>query len=168
MEMNTALKLIQELPPKTGSYIIAVDGFGGSGKSTIATKLGEYLPDSIIVEMDDFVNKEHFYDDSWELAFNRKAVKAHVVSLANDGRNRYIIVEGISSMHPELASMYDFTVWVDTPIDVAKSRGQLRDKGNENENRWDLWAANDLKYLNQYSPKDNADAIIVNANNSIH
>lgn len=59
MEINTTLKLIHKLPPKDGSYIIAIDGFGGSGKSTVAEKLAGYLSDSFIIEMDDFINEEH-------------------------------------------------------------------------------------------------------------
>lgn len=164
MELATAVKIIKRLPEKQAPHIIAVDGFGGSGKSTIANKLSEYLADSTVVAMDDFIDKNHFYDSDWEFGFDREAVKAKALSLSNT----YIIIEGISSTHPSLESTYDFSIWVDTPIDVAKSRGQLRDKGNENENKWDLWAKNDMKYFKKYHPKEKADITIINANNSTH
>jgi len=45
----------------------------------------------------------------------------------------YLIIEGITSFHPSIERYYDFTIWVDTPIEISKHRGQLRDKGNENE-----------------------------------
>ncbi len=167
MEMKTVVRLIKGLPQKSAPYVIAIDGFGGSGKSTIASRLSEYLPISTIVTMDDFIDDTHFYDDNWEHAFKRDEVKSKVIALTKSSNATYIIVEGISSMHPLLATLYDFTIWVDAPIDVAKSRGQLRDKGNENEGRWDSWAENDLKYLKDYNPKDRA-AVIINANNSSH
>lgn len=165
MDIQATLNLIKKLPEKSAPYIIAIDGFGGSGKSTTARKLSEHLQNSTIVSMDDFINKDHFYDASWEEAFNREQVRSKVTSLSSTTKG-YIIVEGISSMHPSLANLYDFTVWVDTPIDVAKNRGQLRDAGNENEDKWELWAENDLKYSNEYGPREHADSIIINSNDS--
>ena len=74
----------------------------------------------------------------------------------------YLIIEGITSFHPSIEHYYDFKLWVDTPIEVAKSRGQLRDKGNENEVMWDKWAECDLTYKEKFHPEKRADFIIYN------
>jgi len=51
---------------------------------------------------------------------------------------------------------------VDTPIEISKQRGQLRDKGNENEVMWDKWAECDLVYKEKFYPEKRADFIIDN------
>ena len=74
----------------------------------------------------------------------------------------YLIIEGISAFHPAIASYYDYKIWIETPIEVAKQRGKLRDAGNENEQHWDLWAENDLAYQQKYHPERYADFIFDN------
>ena len=58
----------------------------------------------------------------------------------------YLIVEGISSYHPDIVSYYDHKIWIDTPIEVARERGRARDAGNENAQHSDRWAEDDLLY----------------------
>jgi hypothetical protein len=74
---------------------------------------------------------------------------------------RYIIVEGISSYHPEIEKYYDYKIWIDTPIIVAKERGYIRD-GNNNT-YWDIWAKNDLDYKLKYHPEQRANVIVGNS-----
>jgi hypothetical protein len=45
---------------------------------------------------------------------------------------------------------------------LAKQRGQARDGSNENADKWDLWAENDLAYRQQYHPEEQADFIYGN------
>lgn len=73
-----------------------------------------------------------------------------------------MIVEGISVYNPNLEHYYDFKIWVDTPIEVAKVRGKFRDSGNENEEKWDMWAESDLAYQVKYHPELRANLIIGN------
>jgi hypothetical protein len=51
---------------------------------------------------------------------------------------------------------------VDAPVEVAKQRGKQRDAGNENEQHWELWSANDVAYQAKYHPELTADFIITN------
>jgi uridine kinase len=74
----------------------------------------------------------------------------------------YLIVEGISCYHPSIAQYYDYKIWVDTPIEIAKERGRARDGSNENVQYWDLWAENDLAYQQKYHPEKIADIIFKN------
>ncbi len=165
--------------------LIGVEGFGGSGKTTFAEKLKEALGSAYIINIDDFIIKDKLALPSWDKgAFDRKRLEKQVLIPAAGGKTiryqkliwetdtlnepstvpevDYLIVEGISSYHPDIAHHYDYKIWVDTPIDVAKARGKARDAGNENADKWDMWANNDLIYQQKYHPEQRADFIANN------
>ncbi len=76
---------------------------------------------------------------------------------------KYVIVEGISSYHPDIEKYYDYKIWIDTPMELSKQRGHARDGSNENADKWDLWAQNDLEYKKKYQPEKRADIVIDNS-----
>jgi len=166
--------------------LIAIDGFGGSGKTTIARSLQTELGNAYIVNIDDFIVKEKLTEPSWDKGgFDRKRLETQVLIPATSQQPvsyqeliwetntlsepkhvppvDYLVVEGISSYHPDIAKYYDYKIWVDTPIAAAKARGQARDAGNENEDKWDLWAENDLAYQQKYHPEKHADFVFDNS-----
>lgn len=165
--------------------LIAIEGFGGAGKTTFADKLAKELYDSYVIGIDDFIVKEKLTESSWDKgSFDRKRLEEQVLKPISEGKTakyqkliwadnalgdymevpkvRYIIVEGISSYHPDIAHYYDYKIWIDTPIAIAKERGHARDGSNENAQFWDLWAANDLRYQEKYHPEWKADFVFNN------
>jgi len=46
--------------------LIAIEGFGGSGKTTIADKLKASLDDAYIINIDDFIVKSKVTESSWD------------------------------------------------------------------------------------------------------
>ncbi|GAC1392104.1 MAG: AAA family ATPase [Candidatus Saccharimonadales bacterium] len=167
--------------------LIAIDGFGGSGKTTLAEQLKDALKDAFIINLDDFIIKSKLIEPSWDKgAFDRERLEQQVLIPATTGKYvafqkliwvtdtlsepvnvpkvAYLIVEGISSYHPNIAKYYDYKIWVDTPIELARERGRARDGTNENAQYWDLWAENDLKYQQNYHPEQAADIVIKNDN----
>ena len=165
--------------------LIGIEGFGGSGKSTIAGRLADLLGDSYVIGIDDFIVKEHILEEDWDKrAFDRNRLEREVLRPFKTGKEvifrklewasnklsdpmhvpnvSYLIVEGISCYHPSICQYYDFKIWVDTPIEIAKARGRHRDKDNENVAHWDLWAENDLRYQQKYYPELEADFVIKN------
>lgn len=165
--------------------LIAIEGFGGSGKTTLAEQLRDALRDAYIINIDDFIIKAKLTEPSWDKgAFDRERLEQQVLIPATTGKDvayqkliwetdnlsepvnmpkvAYLIVEGISSYHPNIAKYYDYKIWVDTPIELAKERGHSRDGSNENAQHWDLWAENDLKYQQKYHPEQVADFTIEN------
>lgn len=184
MTVNDIAKtILQETSHKP--ILIAIEGFGGSGKTTTAEKLKDTLGDAYVVNIDDFIIKSKLTEQSWDKgAFDRKRLEQQVLVPATNGETTayqkliwdtdtlsdpitipdvsYVIVEGISSYHPEIAKYYDYKIWVETPIETAKQRGQARDSDNENAQHWDLWAENDLAYQQKYHPEQIADFVVKN------
>jgi uridine kinase len=166
--------------------LVAIEGFGGAGKTTFAEKLSHALGNAHVINIDDFIVKEKLTEPSWDKgSFDRKRLERQVLTPATHQQPiryqqlqwatntlsepktvppvDYLIVEGISSYHPDIAHYYDYKIWVDTPIEVAKARGKARDAGNENADKWDMWAENDLRYQEKYHPKEQADFVISNS-----
>jgi uridine kinase len=160
--------------------MIAVEGFGGSGKSTFAEKLRQGLGNAYVISIDDFIVKSKITEPSWdEGGFDRERLEKQVLLPIRAGKpasfqkliwetdtlsepmtipqTDYLIIEGISSYHPNLEKYYDYKIWIDTPMEIAKKRGHARDGSNENAIHWDLWAANDLAYQEHYHPEQRAD-----------
>jgi uridine kinase len=165
--------------------LIGIDGFGGSGKSTLAKKLQLALGDAQVIGIDDFIIKDRLLEVSAEeVLFDRSRLESQVLKPLSEGNtahyqklnwvqntleepielksSQYVIVEGISVLHPDIAGYYDYKIWVDAPVDVAKQRGRQRDAGNENEAHWDIWSANDVAYQAKYHPELKADFTVKN------
>lgn len=165
--------------------LIGIEGFGGAGKSTIAAELAKHLGGTFIVGIDDFIVKEKLTEPSWDTgAFDRARLEQQVLIPFTNSQPAsyqkllwqtnqlseriqipvvdYLIIEGISSYHPDIEKYYDYKIWVETPIDVANSRGHTRDGSNENAQYWDLWSQNDLAYQQKHHPELVADFVIEN------
>src|SRR3989338_4262660 len=48
------LQKIKAIEPKHKTLLIGIDGFGGAGKTALSTYLHDNLPNSTIVQLDDF------------------------------------------------------------------------------------------------------------------
>ena len=171
--------------PARTPVLVAVEGFGGSGKSTFSENLHSLLGNAYVVCIDDFIVKENLTEPSWdEGSFDRGRLEAQVLVPATTGQDiayqrliwstntlsdpvaippvSFLIVEGISTYHPDIAHYYDFKIWVATPIHIAKERGHAGEANNENSAFWELWAANDLAYQQKYHPEQAADFVYDN------
>jgi uridine kinase len=177
----------QILQVNSRPVLIAIEGFGGAGKTTFAYDLAKLLKDAYVVHIDDFIIKDRLDKASWDNGvFDRARLEAQVLRPLRGGQRakyqklvwdtdvlsepvaipdvRYIIVEGITSYHPDVAAYYDCKIWIHAPIEVATTRGKTRDAGNENESKWGVWANNDRIYQEKYHPEKHADSIFDNDN----
>ncbi len=182
MTVHDIANRITKTKTKSPPVLIGVEGFGGSGKTTFAAKLCEVLGLAYVVNIDDFIIKEKIIEPSWDKGgFDRQRLEQQVLLPATTNRpvqyqeliwetNKlsepktvppvdYLIVEGMSCYHPDIAHYYDYKIWVDTPIEIAKARGKARDAGNENADKWDMWAESSLAYQAKYHPEQQADFI---------
>lgn len=186
MTLSELTSAIKQSDKQHKPVLIAIEGFGGSGKSTSAEKLKQLLPNAEAIKIDAFILKEPAQNaEPWEQVFDRKRLEQQVLEPAsNDQRVSYqrldwaknalspsvelpkvdyLIIDGISSYHPDIEHYYDFKIWVEAPIEVAKQRGQQRDSDNENAVLWDKWARCDLDYQEKYHSEKRADFIVDNS-----
>ena len=185
MEIHTAIEAIQEL---SKPVIVAVSGFGGSGKSSLAQKIATEIQASII-GIDSFCKSVEQADyERWEIMdFNRLEneilkpflmgrkelsygefnwEKNQVTETKTIKVNDILIVEGVGLFRPKLLEYYSYTIWVDCPIEIAIARGKKRDReeyGVPQDENWDgIWRENDLECYREFAPLESADCIIKN------
>lgn len=189
MQESAVKEIAEEIGKKINRdrlTLIGIDGFGGSGKTTIAKRLADYLGNAYVVGMDDFIIKEKLTVRSAdEVDFDRERLSRQILAPALDNRslryqkliwaeNRlsefieiptvdFLIIEGVSSCHPKIENYYDFKIWIDTPMEIAKARGHARDGSNENAANWEIWAENNLAYMDKYHPEQRADFAFKNS-----
>lgn len=183
----TLLTNIQLLPlPKDRPLIIAISGFGGSGKTTLASKLKTDLVDTEMACIDSFSNHEWRRNADWDnfdrerfvreilkpahannfpLAYAHVPWPGHVADPAvTVHQAKYLIVEGCSIFHPDLLQYYDYKIWVDCPLEEATRRGMWRDRHihkNEQDYYWqNIWMPNERDFYEKYRPDQVADIAI--------
>ncbi len=144
----------EELRRERGRVLIALDGRGGAGKSTLARAIVQRIPRSAHVEHDWF----HLPKDqvSEGRRFDHERLIAEVLSPFRSGARelrflRYnwgylagmsdgfhetpisisdvdvVVVEGVETLHRSLDSHFDLRVWVDTSPELSLERGMRRD-----------------------------------------
>lgn len=157
MELGTVDEIVfrvEELRRERERVLVALDGRGGAGKSTLARELVRRIPRSAHVEHDWF----HLPKDrvSEGRRFDHERLIAEVISPFHSGArelrfSRYnwgylagipdgyhetpisisdvdvVVVEGVETLHRSVASHFDLRVWVDTPPELSLERGMKRD-----------------------------------------
>ena len=186
-EIDRVLDLIDLRPRDGGPLLIAVDGLGGAGKSTLAAQFSAALPGSSVIEVDDFYRPmaaderarlgpregyERYFD--WIAAGGRgdrtaaRAAPGAVPALrlgdeqpgrvAGGGPGGVVIVEGVYSTRPELRPLFGVTVYVDTPREQRAARMIAR--GYDNLDWLDHWMAAEDWYVCHHRPAERADLVI--------
>ncbi|HEX3908714.1 MAG TPA: aminodeoxychorismate synthase [Mycobacteriales bacterium] len=157
-----------------GIRLVAVDGCGGAGKSTLAARLAADLDGAPILRTDDFASWDNSLD--W---WPRMLVEA-IQPLANGAAARFqrydweasrlggevvvepapvVIIEGVSASRVEWAHMLSFAIWVETPRDVRLRRGLQRD-GAAALPLWEQWMADEADYVARDRPDVRADVVV--------
>jgi uridine kinase len=113
--------------------VIAIAGVSGGGKTTIANYLHRHLQNSRILFFDDYdfdgeddiidwVNRGANYE-SWDLSPLIKDVD----KLRHEPLNYIVLDYPFAYKNAKMSDVIDFTVFIDTPLDVAMARRMLRD-----------------------------------------
>lgn len=180
MSFRELLVWVRARPPKGGreTHMVAVDGHGGSGKSTFATRLAAGGDRVDVVHTDDFaLSGETAGMDIVRLC------EQVLAPLERDEAARYqrfdwdsqqlmewvdvrpgglVVLEGVSSMRREFTVPWDLTVWVETPRDLCLARGLERD-GAGAQHLWDRWLAQEDEYISRDEPHMRADLVVAGA-----
>ena len=163
--------------------LIGIEGFGGSGKTTLSKQLLQFLGDAYLIHIDDFIVKEKLLELAWDTGvFDHDRLEKQVLRPAKSGNPiiyqklaydenhlgqaitlpsvRYVLVEGISCYIHSLRHYYDFKIWVDTPAELAMARGIVRDGTHDSADDWNKWAQIDILFSQKYQPALVADFIV--------
>lgn len=162
--------------------VVAVDGRGASGKSTLAEWLQEVVPASAIVHTDDLAWREPYF--AWgplllevlESLHGGEAVQLRPPAWqANDRPGSIdvaagldlVVVEGVGASHREHAELIDVTVWVQSDFDEAERRGIARDiqqgvNGDPQQSIafWHEWMSYELEFLRGQRPWERAALVV--------
>jgi len=191
---NLEERILETLPDRRRTRLVAIDGKGGAGKSSLARKIQENLDDVQVVEVDDFwlpkvarplrhqVVSDPGSDYDW-----RRLRDQVIKPLSQDEQGRYqrydwptdalaewqnvpsggtVVVEGVFSTRLELAPFYDLKIWVETPSSVCLDRGVERD-GEQHRDLWENeWMKAYQTYIDAWDPKNRADIVIAGTERS--
>jgi uridine kinase len=159
--------------------LLAIDGTGGAGKTTLAELLQKEIKNSVIVQLDDFYSPTLQAADLLRLKeqvilplYNHHEAKYQKYLWETDGFSDWhilkpegiIIFEGVYSLDKNIRDYYDLKVWIDCPADTGFKRGVARDikrDGIDNTDWWmNVWMPTEEKYRNEQKPNKVADFII--------
>ena len=168
--------------PEDRPAVIAVDGRGGSGKTTLAAALAAVVPGTGILHVDDLSWNEPLFawDDLLVAALTQihgtgalnltpPAWPAHgrAGALVIPGGAPLVVVEGTGAGMRAVTDLIDLHVWVQTDDDVAETRGIVRDteegvNGDAEETIafWHYWMDAERRFFSADRPWQRADVIV--------
>lgn len=178
--IDSLVAAVSALPPRS---VVGLSGFGGAGKTTLATALADAVPRVAVVAGDDFLDPAGcaVVTDDWA-GMDRSRLREQVVDPFRRGdpvrwqRHDWdeglaewhdlppcevLVVEGVGVLHPSLS--WDLTVWVDVTPGVALARGIARDRGryDDHETLWrEVWTPTDEAYVARFRPDLTADLVL--------
>lgn len=176
------------LPGKHRQKIVAIDGGGGAGKTTFAERLQKEIPDSFIVEIDDFykppqlrvpvapgeiINPNMDWDRFVALVLEAAASNREISyqlydkdagTLSGEVKRApptaTIILEGVWSLRQEFLDFYDYRIWLEAEPEVRLERGLSRD-GEAMRQVWEQeWIPIDEHYRETQKPHLKADLVV--------
>lgn len=161
-------------PGKMLSKVIAIDGPGGAGKSTLAAKISMALGDAPIIHTDDFASWENPLNwwprlieqvleplsANWPARYQRYDWITKQLAEWHDVQPvQFIVLEGVSASREAFRPYLAFSIWVDTPRDERLRRGLERD-GEDARGLWEQWMAEEDRYVEREDPVKNADVVV--------
>jgi uridine kinase len=184
---DLAAEIASIAPTPPGRRLVAVDGCGGSGKSTFAQRLTEELSradiDAVTVPVDDFYRPAGSEGPEPEGLFDLARLKREVIgpylageqvsywpfdweagTIQRDARRvdapSVLVVEGVFVTSPLLGERHSFGVWVAAPRALRLARGVQRD-GEAWRKTWtEVWMPREDEYFNRTRPDLRVDLVV--------
>jgi uridine kinase len=174
MEFSGLLEAIRssQAPAGVKVRIVAIDGLGGAGKSSLARWLSHELG-AAIVHTDDFASWDN-PTDWWPelitsalepLAAGRPA-SYQPTSWGGEEREPvlvepadFVILEGVTASRRAFRPYLAYSIWVETPRKVRLARGVERD-GVDARAQWEEWMEAEDGYVRRERPAEQADCVL--------
>ena len=179
--------ILRNLAALNRPYLVAIDGLGGAGKSTLAEQIAGDVPEVTIVHFDDFyrvmdpVEREGLsVEEAFRRSFDWERLEAQVLKpLRAQQTARYerydwptnqlaethtvrpdqiVLVEGVGCSRPELRGYYDLRVWVETSYE--KRHRRMIARGENPPEQIARWEAIEAYYAQTHRPHESADLVI--------
>ena len=177
---SNCIEKIRSLLENQPLVLVGIDGFGGAGKSAVARHIKENIPNTIVIEMDDFYVPELVRAD-WDRLYEQVIEALKNGSPASYQRFDWdtkklaewhtiepkgvIVIEGVYVLHEKIRNAYDYKIWVEAPHELRLQRGLERD-GEEARGRWvDEWMPKEEEYKESQRPHEFADIIVDGSKN---
>ena len=139
------------MPAGVTTRLVAVDGPGGAGKSSLGNWLAEKL-DAQVIHTDDFANWENpvgWWPHLIELALEPLAAgrPARYQPTSWGGEERepiqieptgIVILEGVTASRQAFQPYLAYSIWIETPREIRLQRGLERD-GERARQQWEQW-----------------------------
>ena len=171
-------RLREEAPGLTGRpLVVAVDGRGGAGKSTLVERLRAIVPRSEVVHTDDIAWNQAYFDWGGLIAehvlaplHRGEGVAFRPPAWTEHGRpgeinvpagTEVVWVEGTGIIREELAGWVDASIWVQGDLGEQERRLVARD-GDSAEQRRHVaaWLAEELPFLLRERPWSRATVVV--------
>jgi uridine kinase len=152
--------------------VVAIDGPGGAGKSTLAAWLATAL-DAPVLHTDDFASWENPVD--WWPELLTRALKplaagrpARYRPTSWDGNEPeeveiapapFVVLEGVSASRQAFRPYLTYTIWIETPRELCLRRGLERD-GEAARAQWEEWMKGEDSYIAREHPQEHADCVL--------
>ncbi len=164
--------------PRLGAVrLVAIDGFGGAGKSVFAGRLSGALGGAPVVHTDAFATWDDQFD--WWSRLERELLapladgraarfRATDWSTGRDGPivevapEPVVILEGVSSGRRAVSDRLTDLIWIEADPDVRLGRGIERD-GEAKRDQWRVWMAEEDKHFAADGARDRARLIVAGA-----
>lgn len=181
---SVAAELMAGLGP--GRHVVAIDGRGGGGKTTLARRLAAAQPEAAVVSTDDIAWNHSIFD--WADALIDGVLRPYRAGSAvsyrppgwvRHGREgavevaatvRLLIIEGVGASRRELGEWLDASWWVQSDVAEAERLGLARDiasgvNGGAEQTIafWHTWMAEELPFFGRDRPWQRADLILAGA-----
>lgn len=173
ISINNLADLIKEKAKKQKKYVVAIDGRGGSGKSTFSKKLHSILEHSELIELDAYQidSADIFCPENVAINFdikfeNRQFNIEHINQKILESRHHIILLEGCFSFRNLNSIKLDYTIWVEVNKEIAKERLNNREKTERTEIAPEIielctqkYQEAEDRYIKNFNPQNKADYI---------
>ena len=154
------------------SRVIAIDGPGGAGKSSLADWLARELQ-APIIHTDEFASWDDPID--WWPSLLERALRP--IAAGRPARyeptrwggakksqrvvmpDNFVILEGVTASREAFRPYLAYSIWIETPRKLRLHRGLQRD-GADARATWDRWMAEEDAYILRERPVDYADLVL--------